>query len=229
MPTSLHFDIASNCLKKQVHTLLEKPIADSVVQAQQLVSLSQMHNCILMVGHIERYNPTVTMVKNLLAQNQIGDIITLIVNRCSSQPKRIRDVDVSLDLAIHDVDLSNYLIKGLPTTISTVKQSVQLKDRSDSASFLLGYPNCTAFIHSDWVSRHKVRTLRVLGTKGEIFADLVNRKVQVENGQSSTYTAPDHNALILEITAFVDAILLNKNPDATHAVQALEVVLKETK
>jgi UDP-N-acetylglucosamine 3-dehydrogenase len=228
VPTSLHFTVSSSFLKYGSHVLVEKPIAASVSEASQLLDLAKRNQRQLMVGHIERYNSVVISVKRLLSEHKIGTVMSLVTRRCSPRPKHIQDVDVSLDLAIHDVDLANYLLDSLPTSFRGIKRKYNLKKLSDSASYFLEYPTSCAYIHVNWVSHDKVRKLEVEGTNGRIVADILTNSIVVNGSTNRKYTIDLGDALRLEIEDFVDAVLSGRLIDSTHAVEALKIVLQSS-
>lgn len=225
-PAPLHFKITLDCLRHNCHVLVEKPIAATISDAESLLSAANQYQRQLMVGHIERYNSVITSVKKLLTKNTIGNIVSLVTRRCSPYPHRIKDADVALELAIHDVDLSNYLINSLPISTKSVKRTYKLSDRIDSASYLLEYSSCNAYIHVNWLSLKRTRKLEIQGTKGRINADLLDRKIIVSTFKDKEYLVKPVNALQLEIAHFIKTILAQKPLDASYALEALRIVLE---
>jgi glycosyltransferase involved in cell wall biosynthesis len=104
-PTATHFEVASFALEHGCHTLIEKPIARALDEALALVELSREQGVILAVGHVERFNPAVRRLKQLLEEGTLGTIYQLHARRLGPFPPRIRDVGVTLDLATHDLDV----------------------------------------------------------------------------------------------------------------------------
>lgn len=107
-PTNTHKDIALRCLKEGLNVLVEKPIGRDLKEAKEIIKTSKKEKKILMVGHIERFNPVVGLVKNYINP----DIISVDFRRLGLPPKN-RDVDVILDLCIHDIDIARYLLGEL--------------------------------------------------------------------------------------------------------------------
>ena len=105
-PTPDHFSSAKKALDKDCHLFVEKPITDSVEQAEKIIQLAKEKNKILQVGHIERFNPAVSELKKILEAKSVINIDFFRTNRLSN---RITDVDVVLDLMIHDIDMALYL------------------------------------------------------------------------------------------------------------------------
>ena len=121
VPTMAHFSVAKACMDAGVAVLVEKPIAETVEQAKALVAYAKEKQCLLTVGHIERFNPAVINVKKALDEGALGDIESII---CSVRaiPKQIKDADVLVDVAVHDIDIVQYLVDKKPS-IRTLKQS----------------------------------------------------------------------------------------------------------
>ena len=105
VPTFLHFKIAKWCMEHGVNVFVEKPIASKVSEAKKLINLAKKHKVLLMVGHIERFNPAVRKVKELIDKGEIGKIIAITARRLGGFPPQIVDVNIAVDLAIHDIYL----------------------------------------------------------------------------------------------------------------------------
>jgi predicted dehydrogenase len=106
-PTRMHFGIASELLKANIHTLIEKPLTDSVSDAQELVHLADRHQCVIQVGHCERFNPAIKAALNLVGQPKF-----IQASRMSGYTFRSTDIGVVHDLMIHDIDLVNSMFPG---------------------------------------------------------------------------------------------------------------------
>ena len=102
VPTLLHHKVGLECLKEGVHVLIEKPIAANELEAKSLINASKINNCLLQVGHIERFNPAFREL-NKIIQNE--EIVVLEARRHSPHSDRANDVSVVMDLMIHDIDL----------------------------------------------------------------------------------------------------------------------------
>ncbi|HXV97706.1 MAG TPA: Gfo/Idh/MocA family oxidoreductase, partial [Anaerolineae bacterium] len=114
-PTPFHFELAMRCLAQGVHVLVEKPITETLAQAETLTQTAETSNLIVQVGHIERFNPTYTELKNVLE-----DVTPVAINlrRLSPYEGSNTDVDVVLDLMIHDLDLILDLMKQEPISVN---------------------------------------------------------------------------------------------------------------
>lgn len=225
VPASQHFSVATHCLEQGCHVLLEKPIASSVSEAHALVTLAKRAERHLVIGHIERFNPAIIRVKDILSEGTIGRVYGVVTTRSNPFPQKTLDVDVRLDLAIHDVDLANYFLGAYPLSSSCVTHDLGGRGMPDSASYLLKYENSVAHVQADWFSSVRSRTVKVLGANGYIVADLLNHSVTVYGADVREYRVEKHNALQAELRAFYESITHNIPTDSTHAVRALETVL----
>ena len=99
VPTNLHYEVAKYCLEKKINVLLEKPIAANIEDAEELLELSKTNNVKLLVGHIERFNPAVKKVKEIIDSGKIGDITAIVARRVGIFPPQIKDANVAVDLS----------------------------------------------------------------------------------------------------------------------------------
>jgi predicted dehydrogenase len=116
-PTSTHYELAKLCLQKGKHVLIEKPMTDNAEQATELVRLAQEKNCVLQVGHVERFNPVFTYLESVATQPRFIE-----THRLSPYPARSTDIGVVLDLMIHDLDVVLAFVKS-----PVVRLTVELK------------------------------------------------------------------------------------------------------
>jgi UDP-N-acetylglucosamine 3-dehydrogenase len=170
VPTKFHKEVAIYCLKKGVPVLVEKPIADTTINAKRIIEESKKNSTLLMVGHVERFNPALSELKRLVTSNKLGKIVNLFSMRVGVTPVLGPDSDVSLDLAIHDVDIFNYLLEELPVEKRIIKHKIFKDNVADSASIVLRYKEASGVIQTNWLTPIKKRFLYVTGTDG--FAEL---------------------------------------------------------
>ncbi len=114
-PTPTHFDIAMRCLERKIHLLIEKPVTETISDAEHLAQKISETGSIVQIGHIERFNPTYVELKKVLASLKV---IAISFQRLSPYRVSNKDVDVVLDLMVHDLDLSNDLTGRNPTSIN---------------------------------------------------------------------------------------------------------------
>lgn len=105
VPTQLHSEVACEAISRGIHVLIEKPIALTQTEGQQIIDMAATHGIKLMVGHIERFNPAIAEIKRRLDRQELGRVFQVHARRLSPFPGRIQDVGVVLDLATHDIDV----------------------------------------------------------------------------------------------------------------------------
>ncbi len=155
-PTITHFDLAKELLVKGRHVLVEKPMTEQAAQAAELVQLAQDNNCVLQVGHVERFNPVFDYL-----QEAASDPRFIETHRLSPYPKRSIDIGVVLDLMIHDLDAVMAFVNSPITDIDGVGVPV-LSESEDIANARLKFGNgCVANLTASRVSPERMRKIRV--------------------------------------------------------------------
>ena len=238
VPTSAHYPIAKACLEAGKHCLIEKPITETVQQAQTLIDIAQARNLILQVGHIERFNSVMMDIDDMLDKPQFIES-----TRLAPFTPRATDVSVILDLMIHDIDIILDLIDSPIKSISASGISV-LSDEIDIANARLEFASgCVANVTASRISRKRERKLRIFQKDAYISADFqekilaVNRKgdEKTENGfhdiKHVEKTYQDTDALNLEVLDFIQAIQTGNRPKVTgeDGKRALQTAIEITK
>ncbi len=155
-PTTTHFDIARELLKQGKHLLVEKPMTHNADQATELVHLAQRHDCMLQVGHIERFNPVFKYLESVATEPRFIES-----HRLSPYPGRGTDVGVVLDLMIHDLDIVLAFVKSRVVSVDGVGIPV-LSKSEDIANARLKFANgCIANLTVSRVSVERMRKIRV--------------------------------------------------------------------
>ncbi len=166
VPTSLHKAVALECIRRKIPVLIEKPIADTVSSAQAIIKSSEKHGVPVCVGHIERFNPTILKLRKLIEQKKFGRIISISSKRVGLFPPQIKDTDVIIDLAVHDIDICAFLLGVQPTSVNARAGRALNSTRYDYADIILGYNGVDVVIQVNWITPVKVRELSLIGTKG---------------------------------------------------------------
>lgn len=157
-PTETHFTVARAFLERGKHVLVEKPITNNVRDAEQLVALAREKKCLLQVGHVERFNPVLRYLNEVVTEARFIE-----VHRLSPYPGRSIDIGVVLDLMIHDLDVVLSLVKSPLATIDAIGIPV-LSATEDIANVRLKFANgCVANITASRVSPEKMRKIRLFG------------------------------------------------------------------
>jgi predicted dehydrogenase len=172
-PTTYHYEVALECLRAGKDILIEKPITTTIEEADELIKESRQRNCVIQVGHLERYNPAI-----LAASDFFRSPVFVESERLSPFLGRATDVDVTLDLMIHDIDIMLSLIAKPVKTIRAVGGKV-LTDRIDVAKAWLEFEGgCSALATVSRLSPEKLRTLKVFQKDSLISIDYQNSEVK---------------------------------------------------
>lgn len=243
VPTRFHHDVASKLAEAKIHTMVEKPIASNLAEAQQLVDAFDSAGVVGVVGHIERFNPALQEMRRRLELRQLGEIYQVSTRREGPFPSRILDVGVVKDLATHDIDLTQTLTKATYEDISGQTAKKAGREYEDMLVAIGRLSNGIITSHVvNWLSATKIRQTTVIGEKGVFVADTLtadltfyeNGSIEttwqpiqnfrgVSEGEVTRYAFPKTEPLINEHKAFRDAILGEPN-DAVSMTQGLEVL-----
>jgi predicted dehydrogenase len=235
VPTVSHFEIGRDILDHGIHLLVEKPITLTLEDAEGLITLAKKRNAILQTGHIERFNPVVMEMESLISQP-----LFIESHRLNPYTKRGTDVDVVLDLMIHDLDIILHFVDSEIHRIDAIGLSA-VSGKTDFAHASIQFADDTrANLTASRVSTESVRTIRIFQPDSYISADYKNRKigvtrfaVQGANGADLpqlTHTADEFQGsdpLADQIRSFVDAIKNCTEPKVTgvDGKKALSVAL----
>ncbi len=155
-PTVTHFEIAKSLLEKRKHLLVEKPMTDIAAQAAELVQLARQNNCVLQVGHVERFNPVFKYLETVATHPRFIE-----THRLSPYPARSTDIGVVLDLMIHDLDVVLAFVKSPVTSVDAVGIPV-LSKSEDIANARIRFENgCVANLTASRISPERMRKIRV--------------------------------------------------------------------
>jgi predicted dehydrogenase len=185
VPTVAHAEVATRLIEASRHVLIEKPITSTLVDAEALVAAAARMGVTLQVGHVERFNPASLALRN------IGTPRFVEVHRLSPFPNRSLDIDVILDLMIHDLDLLVALDKSKPVQIDAVGVPV-LTDRVDIANVRIRFESgLIANLTASRVSAEKIRKFRVFGSRLYASCDFLTRQAQVARLVAGASGAPE--------------------------------------
>lgn len=206
VPTERHREVAGACLEAGLHVLVEKPIAVNLEQSDALVSLARRKSRVLQVGHVERYNAAF----RALAQRMQRPIF-IDAERLSGFKQRGADVDVVLDLMIHDLDLCLALSKAEVSDVSACGFRVLTRDIDIANARIEFADGCVASLSASRVSQAPVRKLRVFQTDLYVSADLQAGKLRYvkQSGGAIEEAEESHaggDALAAQADAFVNSI-----------------------
>jgi predicted dehydrogenase len=209
-PTHLHQQIALTCIRAGAHVLVEKPIASSVEEARDIIEAAKRAGVVLMVGHVERFNPAVEAIKDAIRGE---DILSIAITRVGPFPPRMSNVGVVIDLAVHDIDLIRWFTDSDITEVQP-QLSNAVAEREDIA--LLQFRTASgvlAHINTNWLTPFKARNVTV-ATRGKyVSGDLLTRQVtecygfQPDGSYSMRHLSVGHaEPLRAELLAFIQTI-----------------------
>jgi predicted dehydrogenase len=226
--TSAHFAVSENLLRHGKHVLVEKPITETVEQGEKLVELAAANNLILQVGHLERFNPAVEAVENM-----ISDPRFIEVQRLGSFSARSLDIDVVLDLMIHDLDIILALIKDEVVAIKSQGIHV-VSEKTDIANARLEFRSgCVATLTASRVHQGKVRKLRIFEPTSYYSIDYIDQEVKIfpldgRQTDIKTLKIQKEEPLKKELKNFLDCISSGKSTKVTgeEGLRALRLAYK---
>ena len=232
VPTPLHYSVASQFLKRRIHVLLEKPITSKVREAKKLIERAHAKNLILQVGHLERFNPALTPLQPALLNPRFIES-----HRLRSFIERAIDVDVVMDLMIHDIDIILSLVKAEVKEIRATGVPV-ISEHADIANARIAFKNgCVANVTASRVSLKSMRKIRIFQPDAYFSIDLAQRKVSIHRKEPAppgsffpritqeNFSPPEYDALQAEVHAFVNSVITKTPPLVTgmDGLKALEV------
>ncbi len=225
-PTVFHFELCEAAIKKGKHVFVEKPLANTMDEARELVKLAKEANIKFQVGHVERFNPAFLSLKQYDLQPMFIE-----VHRLAQFNPRGTDVSVILDLMIHDIDIILSLVKSNVNYISANGVAV-MSDTPDIANVRIEFDNgCVANLTSSRISMKKMRKMRLFQKDAYIGIDFLEKKTEIIKlntpGDKNVFTfdidtnsgkktiaiaspdVPDVNAIKMELEEFRNAIINN--------------------
>lgn len=215
-PTSLHLPIVLAALAAGVHVLVEKPIAATRHEAEQMIAAAGEAGRILSVGHIERFNPAILELRRRLAAGELGRIFEVHATRLGPFPARIRDVGVVVDLAPHDLDVMRFLLGSDPVRLYAETEQRIHTDHEDLFVGVMKFANgAVGLLDINWLTPTKRRTLSVTGERGMYVADYLTQDLvfyanpadaSVAEGEMVRRHVERREPLVVELEAFAQAV-----------------------
>jgi predicted dehydrogenase len=174
VPTTGHYEVASLCLKNDVHVLVEKPFTYTLTEAEELVSMSRKKKITLQVGHVERFNSAIISIQKLLKNPKFIES-----HRLGPYDGRVQDVGVVLDLMMHDLDIVTELVGQEVNSIDATGVCI-FTNNEDIANARLKFPRgCVANLIASRISAERMRKIRIFQEDTYISIDFLNQAVDV--------------------------------------------------
>jgi predicted dehydrogenase len=176
VPTVLHREVALSVIRRGVHLLVEKPIAFTVEEAQDIIEQAAQAGVTLAVGHVERFNPAVTELKRRLVNGELGRIFQVHARRLSPFPHYVRDVGVVIDLATHELDIMRYVVGDeIERVYAETGRNVHER-YEDMLSGIIRFRNSVVgVLDINWLTPTKVRELQITGEQGMFLVDYLEQ------------------------------------------------------
>lgn len=237
VPTPLHHRIAKDCLTRGIHVLVEKPITTTVAEARELIELAHRHTCVLQVGHLERFNPAIMAATRILKTPRFIES-----HRLAPFKARGTDVNVVLDLMIHDIDLIQELVGAPIESIDAIGANV-FSGETDIANARLRFAGgCIANTTASRVSLKQERKIRIFQDDAYLSIDLQQKILSVVRKKSDApvesvaevaieeQSFEQGDALRAEIVSFLETIRTGAQPvvSGEDGLRALETALRIT-
>ncbi len=233
-PTTLHGEIGEHFLREGVHVLIEKPISHTLQDADRLTRAAESNGRVLQVGHLERFNPAVRALGEIVRRPRFFE-----VHRMGVFSPRSLDIDVILDLMIHDLDLILLLVPSVPVQINAVGIPI-LTSRIDIANARIQFADgCVANVTASRVSTEKIRKFRFFQAQDYVSLDFTRQDVAIFSLKgavggganqviSRTLTPPKKEPLREELISFLRAVRNEGPVECTGAdgKRALELALQ---
>jgi UDP-N-acetylglucosamine 3-dehydrogenase len=231
-PTHLHRELALTAIKRGVHVLVEKPIAPSVSDGRGIIAAARHAGLVLMIGHVERFNPTVEAIKEAI---KAEDILSIAITRVGPFPPRMSNVGVVIDLAVHDIDLIRWFTESEIIEVQPQLSSA-MAEREDIA--LLQFRTASgvlAHITTNWLTPFKARNVTIATRNKYVMGDLLTRQVtecfgfQPDGSYSMRHLSVGYaEPLRAELQAFIATVRSGGEPAVTgeEGVASLEIAIR---
>ncbi len=228
VPTKLHKQVVLDALEAGLDVLVEKPVADTIENANVMIKKAEQVNKTLMVGHIERFNPAVMRLKEIIDSGILGKIVSISTRRVGPYNPRIRDVGVILDIGVHDVDVIAHLYGRKINQVHAIA-GANIHPFEDHASVHLRLDHdLSGLVDVNWLTPHKIRKLTVVGLEGVAYLDYMDQTVEIhDKGWIRHAKVENSEPLRNELDHFIQCVSTGEraHPAGEDGKHALEVCL----
>lgn len=182
-PTATHHALALDVIARGKHLLVEKPLASSFEQGTEVLAAANAKGIKLVVGHVERFNPAVRKLREVIKQGALGTPIHFSFTRVGGYPETVLSGNnVLLDLAVHDVDVLRSIVGPVKLEHSMCHVTWKENVFDTAEIFLAAASGASASVHVNWITPTKIRTIRVTGTRGVCFVDYILQTCELFGG-----------------------------------------------
>ena len=217
-PTATHYEIAKKTIKAGLDTFVEKPLTYTSVEGEALVKLAKDKGVIMTVGFIERFNPAIIELKNLLKGRKLGEPLLLEFHRENVWTGKVKDVGIIMDTAVHDIDTARWIFDGEPK-LAFARTGKVLNEHQgpDFAAITLGFRGQkTAFIVANWLTPKKIRKLEVVCIKGIVTIDFITQELKIDTDEGTKSPKRKwEEPLLIELKDFMKCIKERSKPIIT--------------
>ena len=229
-PTTTHFKYFLECSKKIKNIFIEKPLVTDIKQFKKILQITKKKKINLKVGYIERYNPTIQLIKKIVKKNKI---LNLDFIRTNNRQNKIKDTNIIFDIMTHDIDLALYLSGDVKRITSS---GVKKRNKIKFAISTLEHKNkCITRILSNSECAKRIRTLNITTEKNYISANLLTREIIItkknfgkkNNNLEEKIYAPNKNALLEELKDFIKSCKKNPNNKLLDTFYKNTLICKE--
>ena len=190
-PTATHRDVTLELIAMKKHVLVEKPIASSFALGKEVLAAAANAGVKVAVGHVERFNPVVRKIREIIRAGWLGEPIHFSFTRVGGYPETILEGNnVLLDLAVHDIDAFRSLVGKVRVEASLAHSSLRPGVLDTAEIILAAAAGPSASVHVNWVSPTKIRSLRVTGTRGVAFMDYILQSCELYGGNLTKRIEP---------------------------------------
>jgi predicted dehydrogenase len=242
-PNETHHKISLDCLKAGKNLLVEKPLAMSVEEGTEIIEATAKQNVVRTVGHVFRFNNVIRKIKSIIENNELGNLCLVKLQWTNVEyddfpdfHERYKERDIVTDLALHPLDILNYIFKKSPNEFSCYGDRY-VKEKGEDAIFV----NCkldkiTVNMELSWITPPKTRSIMLVGEDKTLIADCLNQKLQIYSKKNFTETNVERNNTIKEeLENFLSSIHGNHKPiagggiglDALKMIEACHSSMKE--
>lgn len=233
VPTTYHYEVVMKAIAQGKHVMVEKPIAFTLDEAKEMVDAAEDAGVKLATGHVERFNPAVLEAKRLIDEGVIGEVVSASAKRVGPFPPRIKDVGVTIDLAIHEVDIMFYLFDSPVSRVyANMGSRLEKCEYEDHAELMMKFESGTVgVLETNWLTPYKKRQLEIIGVDGIISIDYIDQAVKVYGKNAQKVNVEHKEPLKEELNSFLSAVINDEEPKITgeDGIHALKVVLAAMK